>query len=469
MPQVVVVGGGLTGLTVAFRLKQWAAGISVVLLESGDRPGGNIGTEWHEGFRVERGPNGFLDRTPAVPDLVRDLGLSAQLIAASDGSRKNRYVFVRGQLHKLPRGPLGLLTTPLLSWRGKWQLLSEPWRKSQPVSADESVHDFVTRRAGQEAADIFADALVTGIHGGDPRQLSVAATFPRLPVLEREAGSIIRGFLRAARQRKKEAKAQGLHPPGPMRMWSFREGLQVLIDALTQHLGDTVQCGVAVRSITKPTEASPWIIHTDRTTFTADAVVLTCPAYEQAAILHDYDRTLAEEIAGIPYNRIAVVALGYRRDDCPGGLDGFGYIAPQNTRRDLLGVQWCSSIFPDRAPPGFVLWRALCGGVHRGEQLDWDDDRLVKAVHAEIRLAMGVRGEPVFQRIIRWPKAIPQYVCGHLDRMARIEELASRHAGLFLTGNAYRGVAMADCVEQAGRIATQVSRMLLPPDRKSSV
>lgn len=457
MPQVVVVGAGLTGLTVAFRLKQRAANVSVVVLEPRERPGGNIGTEWHNGFRVERGPNGFLDRTPAVPDLVRDLGLSERLIAASEGSRKNRYVFVHGRLHQLPRGPWSLLTTPLLSLRGKWQLFTEPWRKSQPTRADESVHDFVTRRAGREAADIFADALVTGIHGGDPQQLSVAATFPRLPVMEREAGSIIRGFLRAARQRKNEAKAQGLPPPGPMRMWSFREGLQVLIDALAQQLGDAVQCGIAVRSITPGADGSGWLIHTDRTPYTADAVVLTCPAYEQAAILQDCDRALADEIAGIPYNRIVVVALGYRREHCPTALDGFGYIAPQNTRRDLLGVQWCSSIFPDRAPPGFVLWRALCGGVHRGEQVDWDDDRLVNAVHTEIQRAMGVTGEPVFHRIIRWPRAIPQYVCGHLERMARIDELAARHRGLFLTGNAYRGVAMADCVEQAGLIAAQVA------------
>jgi oxygen-dependent protoporphyrinogen oxidase len=141
-------------------------------------------------------------------------------------------------------------------------------------------------------------------------------------------------------------------------------------------------------------------------------------------------------------------------------VDGFGYIAPQNTRRDVLGVQWCSSIFPDRAPAGFVLWRALCGGAHRAEQLEWDDDRLAKAVHNELKLAMGVRGEPVFQRIVRWPAAIPQYVIGHTDRVARIDALVARHPGLFLTGNAFRGVAMTDCVEQGGLIAAQVANFV---------
>lgn len=460
MPNVVVVGGGLTGLSVAFRLKQLAPAVSATVLEPRAWAGGNIGTEEHDGFRVERGPNGFLDRTPAVSDLVRDLGLSDRLIAASEASRKNRYLFLDGKLRKLPRGPLGLLTTPLLSLRGKWQLLTEPWRRAKPAGEEESVQDFATRRAGKEAADVFADALVTGIHGGDPTRLSVAACFPRLPMMEREAGSVARGFMRAAKERKRAAKSRG-ERPGPMRMWSFPEGLQVLIDGLAGRLGGAVKCGAAVRSVAESAGVTPWKLYGEGgRSWAADAVVLACPAYEQAAVLQDLDPALADEVAAIPYNRIAVVALGYRQKDCPGPVDGFGYIAPQNTRRDVLGVQWCSSIFPDRAPPGFVLWRALCGGAHRAEQLDWDDGRLAKAVHQEVRLAMGVTGEPVFRRVVRWPRAIPQYVIGHLARVARIDALAARHPGLFLTGNAFRGVAMADCVEQAGLVAAKVANFV---------
>ncbi|VTS00869.1 protoporphyrinogen oxidase : Protoporphyrinogen oxidase OS=Geobacter metallireducens (strain GS-15 / ATCC 53774 / DSM 7210) GN=hemY PE=4 SV=2: Amino_oxidase [Gemmata massiliana] len=461
MPHAVVVGGGLTGLTVAFRLKQLSPDTTVTVLEPRDRPGGNVVTEDHRGFRVECGPNGFLDRTPAVPHLVRDLGLSDRLIAASDGSRKNRYVFVGDKLHKLPSGPLGLLTTPLLTRSGKWKLLTEPWRKSAPPGTDESVQEFAARRVGKEAADVFADALVTGIHGGDPALLSVAAAFPRLPVMERDAGSVVRGFMRAAKKRKRDARARGESAPGPMKMWSFREGLGVLIDGLCKHLGDSVRCGVEVQTITETASVAPWQV-SDQTGYSwaADAVVLACPAYEQAVILEDLNSQLAGEVGAIPYNRIAVVALGYRAEHCPGEHDGFGYIAPQNTRRDVLGVQWCSSIFPERAPQGFVLWRALCGGVHRAEQVEWDDDRLVRAVHDEIRRAMGVTGEPVFHRIVRWPNAIPQYVIGHLDRVARIDDLAAKHPGLFLTGNAYRGVAMADCVEQAEATAVRVAMHL---------
>lgn len=459
MPHVAVVGGGLSGLCIAYRLKQFAPSASVSVLEPRERPGGNIGTEVHRGFRVECGPNGYLDRTPAVPDLVRELGLDP--LAASEGSRKNRFVFLRGKLRKLPGGPFGLLTTSLLSLRGKWQLLTEPWRKTPPPGGDESVRDFVARRAGVEAADVFADALVTGIHGGDPALLSVASAFPRLPVMEREAGSIVRGFFRASKKRKAEAAERGEPPPGPMKMWSFRDGLQTLTDALAGALGDAVKCGFAARSLAESASVSQWTVYGDHAKArSADAVVLACPSYEQAAILEELNPELAAEVGAIPYNRIAVVALGYRELDCPNRPDGFGYIAPQNTRRDVLGVQWCSSIFPDRAPPGCVLWRALVGGVHRAEQVDWDDSRLGRAVHAEVKLAMGVTGEPIFRRVVRWPAAIPQYVIGHAERVARIEALAARHSGLFLAGNAYKGVAMADCVEQGTAVAAQVAQYL---------
>jgi oxygen-dependent protoporphyrinogen oxidase len=191
-------------------------------------------------------------------------------------------------------------------------------------------------------------------------------------------------------------------------------------------------------------------------------VIVACPGYQQAAILGDLDAELADKIGGIAYNRIAVVALGYRGADVPGPLDGFGYIAPQRTRRDLLGVQYCSSIFPARAPEGTVLLRALCGGWHRAEVAGWDDERLLQAVRAELSLALGIRAAPCFHHIVRWERAIPQYLLGHLDRVAWIEQRLTRHAGLFLTGNAYHGVAFNDCTEQAGMVAARAADYLAP-------
>ena len=142
----------------------------------------------------------------------------------------------------------------------------------------------------------------------------------------------------------------------------------------------------------------------------------------------------------------------------PAPLDGFGYLSPGRQGRDVLGVQWCSTIYPTRAPAGMVLLRALCGGWHRAEMVDWEEERLFDAVRAELRSIMGIQATPVYQQIIRWRQAIPQYLLGHLDRVQRIEELAARHPGLYLSGNAYRGVAVNDCVEQAGLLAQRMAR-----------
>lgn len=451
MPRVVVVGAGLSGQAVAFRLRQSLPGVHLTLLEGRDRPGGVVWTEHRDGFRLETGPNGFLDNKPGAVRLCRDLGLDGRLVAASEGSRRNRFVFLRDRLHKLPASPLSIFTTPLLSAGGKLALVREPFRrKPANAAADESVAAFARRRFGKEAADVFMDALVTGIYAGDPEKLSVRACFPRLAQFEDEAGSVLRGFLRT-----RKAK------PAPARAWSFREGLRALVEALT----DRVPVTTGVR-VTRIEQAGPgWRVRGEGSdSWDADAVVLACPAYEQAAAVADLDPALADDLAAIAYNRVAVVALGYRQADAH-TPDGFGYIAPQHTRRDVLGVQWCSVIYPDRAPPGCVLWRALCGGAGRPDVFDLDDDALVSACHREVQLALGVRGEPIFRQVVRWPRAIPQYHVGHLERVARVEAAIGRHRGLLVAGNALHGVSMPDVAEQAGVVATRVAAYLANPER----
>jgi oxygen-dependent protoporphyrinogen oxidase len=457
--RVLILGAGISGLTVAYRLQQLRPAAEITVLEPRERIGGTIWTERQAGFTVEIGPNGFLDTKPTTAQLCRDLGLGDRLVSASDAAGKNRYLFVDGRLKPLPGGLLAFLGTDLLSWRGKLAFLMERFRRPRLDPADESVDAFAARRAGREVADVFADALVTGIHAGDPRLLSVRAAFPRIAQLEREYGSVIKGLSRSARQRRAEAKARGEAYQRPGKMWSFRDGLRLLVETLAASLKRPPVCGVQVRRVEK-SDAS-WVAVADgHDRWTADAVVLACPAYQQAALLADLDADMADRIAGFAYNRVAVIALGYRRVDIPMSLEGFGYIAPQRTRRDLLGVQWCSSIFPGRAPDGAVLLRAMCGGWHRAEIVGWDDGRLLAAVRHELRLAMGVTADPVFHHITRWDRAIPQYHVGHLERVAGIEARAGRHPGLFLTGNAYHGVAMNDCTEQGAEVAGKVALSL---------
>lgn len=455
MPRVVIVGGGISGLALAYRLERRLASVETIVLEERSRLGGVIGTERRDGFQVESGPNGFLDNKPFALALCRELGLGDRLLAAHDAARRNRYLFLDGRLRLLPNSLSSFLTTEVLSWRTRFLLLAERFRPRRKHGGDESIDAFFRRRIGREAAETLADAFVTGIYAGDPKLLSLPAAFPRLAAWEREFGSVLRGMSHTSRRRRAEAAARG-EPPLSGRMYSFREGTILLIDALAARLRFPPLTGVPVRTARRLAN-NGWRVQSEgRDGWDAEAVVLTCPAYRQAAILADEDADLAAALDGIAYNRVAVVALGYRAADVPAPLDGFGYLSPQRQRHDVLGVQWCSSIYPDRAPAGMVLLRAMCGGWNRPEMLDWNDDQLLAAVRGDLRRAMRIQAPPAFHRIIRWPRAIPQYHLGHLERVARIEGRLARHPGLFLGGNAYRGVALNDCIEQAGILAEQV-------------
>ncbi len=472
MRRVVIVGAGISGLALAFHLKQRVPHLDLTLLESDSRPGGKIWTERENGFLVEYGPNGFLETKTATKDLAHDLGLSSELISASEASRQNRYLFLNERLHRLPNGPIGLLLSRCLSWRGKWGIIRELIRPGRPPQHDESVAEFFRRRFGSEVADTLGDALVTGIHGGDPEKLSLASAFPRAAEMEAQHGSVIRGFLRSAAERRRQARASGREPARAGRLWSFRHGLRQLIDALAERLTGALICGVRVTGVRRGRVG--WIVQGEgQESWSADVVVLGCPADEAASMIADVDPELAEHLAGIAYNRIAVVAMGFPQSEVPRPRPGFGYIAPQRTRRDVLGIQWCSSIYPGRAPEKFVLWRALCGGWNRPDVVDWDDDRLLQAVREEIRIGMHVHSPPVFHRIIRWRRAIPQYHVGHRERLARISQRVAQLPGLYLTGNAYRGVALNDCTEQANLLAARIENDFLtsptsPSPRKES-
>ena len=460
-PRIVIVGAGISGLSVAYRLQQRLPDADITILEQADRVGGTTWTLREQGFQLEMGPNGFLDTKPTTLTLCQDLGLQSQLITASEAAGKNRYLFLHRSLKALPAGFASFLWSDLLSWRGKLSLLWERFRKRRADDDDESIDAFARRRTGGEVADVFADALVTGIYAGDPKLLSMPACFPRVWELEGEHGSVMKGFSAAAKQRRAEARAKGQPYQRPGKMRSFAGGLRVLVEQLTERLAHRPLTGIRIRYICKTGDAGrpTWRVQAEGgDAWTAEAVVLTCPAYQQAAILSDVDASLAEQIGAIAYNRIVVVGLGYRRADVTMPLDGFGFISPQSTKRDLLGVQWCSSIFPQRAPEDCVLLRAMCGGWQRPEMVDWDDARLLASLREELRQTMHITAEPVFHKIVRWDRAIPQYHLGHLDRVARIGIRADEHHGLFLGGNAYYGVSLNDCTERGSILAERIAK-----------
>jgi oxygen-dependent protoporphyrinogen oxidase len=362
-------------------------------------------------------------------------------------------------LHLLPESLLGLVRTPLLSWRDKLALATERFRHVPPPAEEESVHDFVARRTNAAIAETFADALVTGIYAGDPTLLSAEAAFPRLVAMEREHGRVMVGMKHAAKARRAAAQARGESGKGGSQLRSFRQGLRVLIETLVTKLRQPPRYGTAVNALTLG-EQDRWLVQTSVETLSADAVVLACPAPVQAWLLAKVDAELARAVGGIPYCPVAVLALGYRQFDVPHPLGGFGYVMPQRLRGDVLGAQWCSSIFPDRAPTGHVLLRVIAGGCHRPDVVDWADGQLLQTVRRHLAIALGIQAPPVFHHVVRWQAAIPQYVLGHVGRVRQIERLANKHRGLFLAGNAYHGVALNDCTEQARLVADRFSASL---------
>jgi oxygen-dependent protoporphyrinogen oxidase len=345
------------------------------------------------------------------------------------------------------------------------RLLCERWVSRSIEDRDESIHEFASRRIGPEAASILVDAMVTGIHAGDAALLSVAASFPRMVELERQYGGLFRGMSALSRARKKETmqsrgdskSPRAGSPTGPGGTpRSLKRGMGQLIETLADHPRITLVRGVRVSRIERQPDKAWTVSATQTEKWPADSVVLACPSPVQAELLESIDPELAGRLREIPYNSVTVVAMGFRSSDIPTPLEGFGYLVPQRTRHDVLGVLWNSAIFEDRAPPGMVLLQAMCGGWNRPDIVSWDDDRLVRAVLGELRLTLRLGGEPVFVRIIRWPQAIPQYHVGHLSRVAAIESARKRHPGLYLTGNAFRGIGVNDCTEESLRCANEL-------------
>jgi protoporphyrinogen/coproporphyrinogen III oxidase len=490
MKRVVVVGGGITGLATALHLRDRSAevraGLEVVVLEAGDRPGGNVRTDRTEGFLIEEGPNGFLDNVPATLELVRRLGLEGQLQRADDTAAV-RFLYRHGRLHRLPTGPIGFLRSPVLSIRGRLRVLTEPFARPRPEGRDESVYDFAARRIGSEAAAVLVDAMVSGVFAGNVHELSLRSAFPRMAALEQEHGSLVRAMLaglrarRSARKRAQPAtdagddashltRAGGPAGPGGT-LTSFRSGLDTLVQGLARSVGDDLRLRSRVIGIRSrqhdpgPAAAAgaPRAWQVDLATgdaLDADAVVVAVPAPRAVPLVEAMDPALGLALADIRTAGLSVVALGYQAADVP--VRGFGFLVPRGTGPRILGCLWDSSIFPGRAPEGRVLLRAMIGGAYDPAAVTLEDAALLRQVRADLEITMGARAEPVLTRIYRWPLGIAQYTVGHAERLSRIHARLGALPGLWVAGSSFYGVSMNACFDkaptQAGEILAYLNR-----------
>ena len=419
--------------------------IQVSIFEREPRAGGLLRTDRAGDFLCEHGPNGFLDRASATMALVDALGLTSRLQPSHDHARR-RFIYRGGRLRAVPGGPLGLLTSGVLSLPGALRLVAEPLVRRSAVPPDESIHAFAARRFGDEAASVLADAMVSGIFGGDAHQLSMRACFPAIARMEAEHGSVVRALL--ARPGPGDRRGLG-------RLTSFKHGMAELVDALTRALGPNLHVSTGVERLDSVGGCHELTLSDGRRTL-ADAVVVTAGGSAATRLLAPTDAALASDLAAIPSAPMVTVCLGYPASAIARRLEGFGFLAPRSAGLRLLGVLWESSIFPDRAPAGYALLRVMLGGATDPDVVDLDDQRLLARVRTELRATMQVTGQPELVRVIRHRPGIPQYACGHGERLVRIESALERRPGLFVGGHAFRGVGINACIEDASAMADRV-------------
>ena len=452
---IIVIGGGISGLAAAHRLTELSrtgsTAYRVTLLEASDRLGGVIATEHADNLLLELGPDSYITDKPAALRLCERLGLADRLIAPQQGGLK-LYTVHRGTLEPLPEGFLlmaptrvgSVLQSPVFSWSGKLRMALEPLIPRRSHDGDESLASFVRRRLGREVLERVAQPLIGGIYASDPEALSLAATMPRFPDMERNHGSVILGSRQAQKRRAQAAGETGAR-------WSLfvsiDGGMEVLVRRIEEALGPGVaRLDETVRELSWNAEARRWRVDTGHGSVEGDAVICTLPAFAAARALTTLDSELAGELGAIPFSSTATVNLAYRRSDIAHPLDGYGFVVPHVERRKIMACTFSSVKYAGRAPEDTALLRCFAGGALQPDLLDQPDELLEAQVREDLEALLGISGTPILCRTTRYPDCMPQYNVGHLDRVERIETRLQQFPTLALAGKSYRGVGIADCI-----------------------
>ena len=463
--RIAVVGGGITGLAAAHRLVELVPAIDVVLLEATQRLGGVLQTDRQDGFLLEHGADNWITNVPWANDLCRRIGFDDQIISTNAAHRR-AFVVRRGRLHPIPDGFMmmaparlwPIVTTPILSVRGKVRLACERWIPTRRDPRDESLARFVSRRLGRETYERLVQPLIGGIYAGDPDQLSAATTVARFVEMERTDGSLSRGMQRASRQAR-----QGSGSGARYSMFvAPRLGFSSLVDAIAERLPPgSVRTGTPVRRIMRRAKGYTLTLAEEgsengaagQELLDVDGVIVAAPTHQVAKLLAEVDAPLARDFEQIPRASCAVVSLGYRRDQIAHPLDGFGVVVPQVERREIISCSFSSIKYQGRAPEGQVLLRVFAGGAYHPELADQPDNRLLAVATKEVRELLGADGPPMFQHVGR-PLGMPQYYVGHEDFVQSVQTRTAALPGLELAGNAFTGVGVPHCIH-SGELAAE--------------
>ncbi|HTB91245.1 MAG TPA: protoporphyrinogen oxidase [Candidatus Sulfotelmatobacter sp.] len=457
--EALVVGAGISGLATAYALQK--AGIAVRVVEAAARPGGVIQSVKRDGYLVECGPQSF-SGNGSISAMCRDLGILEERVLANP--KAPRYVLIDGKLQNVPMGP-GLLASSLLSGGTRTAILRDILGKSESPEPDESVAEFIRRKFSPTLLDRLVGPFVSGIYAGDPEKLSLRAAFPILHEAEKAAGSVTRGVFKVLKQRKARNGMQPQVPREKATLQTFRDGNETLIRALAARLAERLTCGTEVTLIETldgghEPKAARFRVSLRGTrgeeTVEAERLIVSVPTQIAGKLLEPLNMGFAAQLSAIGYSGVAVVSLGYRKEDVGDTLSGFGFLVPRSSGLSILGTVWNSSLFPGRAPQGEALLTSFVGGATNPGALAKSPEQLAAQVHGELTPLLGLRKEPVFTNVTLWQQAIPQYNLGHTARIAALESLRTLFPGLYFSGNYLNGPAIGTCVEHALKVADEV-------------
>ena len=464
---VAVIGAGITGLSAAHRLISLDDNVQVSVFEAAASPGGIIRTEkTDDGFLMELGPDSFITNKPAGVQLCEELGFTDQLIPTDERFRRS-LVLRKGKPLPVPDGfmlmaparPWAIATTPILSVAGKLRLLSEAFVRSKADTDDESLACFVRRRFGRQALDRLVQPLVGGIYTSDPEKLSLQATLPRFPEMERQHGSVIRATL-ANERHKRSAEAESSGSGARYGLFAApAEGLSSLIDRLVSRLAATGRCELKTSSPVRMVQQCnrQWDVQLASETRTFDALIVTLPTHKAADLFpNDEFQPLTDSLKTIEYASSAIVVSGHQLSDFSYPLDAFGLVIPAIEKKNTLAISFSSRKFPGRAPEGQVLLRTFVGGAMQPELLEHDDQRIQQLVEQDLKDILGMSRLPLFSQVMRYSQAMPQYHVGHADRISAIETQVASYPGLQLAGSAYHGVGIPDSIASGRKAADAV-------------
>jgi protoporphyrinogen/coproporphyrinogen III oxidase len=439
----IIIGGGLSGLSVAHFLRKYKPASRILILEKNPSPGGAIRSFHQDGFLAEWGAHGFLDNAEASRELLADTGLDRE-VQKAPLDEFVRYICLNGKLNLIPQNPKKILRSNLVSLPAKLRVLADLWKKPRPQ--EQTVADWAAYRLGPSLLP-FVDAVLTGTYAGDLNRLSIDAVFPGIRALELEKGSVIRGLLQKRKEAKK--KQQTVSTKKLPSMISFSQGMGRLPEVLAE--GKNLVCATTVQSIEKI--ESGWIVKTPEQNYQAESIVLALPVNSSLALLRNGTglQTDAPPLDAIPEARIVTVAMGFDKSaDIP---FGFGYLAPEQEKRFALGALFSTHMFPGRAPQGHVLLEALVGGRRHPEKLDLDDDALIQKTYADLKQLIHLPNPPVFTKVLRSKHGIPQLELGHPQLLAWRNRLVEQNPGLYICGFGWEGIGINDMTKGAQQVA----------------